>query len=191
MSANLIAKANQLSNDAEVIIADTRVKEIFSKIGTVNFVGSYKLGLMFRPDIDLAVISKSPNRESAVKITSELLLSGKFQTIGFADWFSYQGKNLKKGYYWELVYVYKGVYWKFDVWYSTKEEDDSIEPTERKRILLEKNPSAKEIILRLKNEFFDGIKYKNKVNGNRIYRAVLEHRVTNAEGLKKFVDSLE
>ncbi|MFC1710074.1 hypothetical protein ACFL0F_00230 [Patescibacteria group bacterium] len=191
MDENLITKADRLQKVANEIIKETGVATIFSRIGTVNFVGSYKLGLMSRPDIDMAIISTTPEKSKAVDITTELIQSEKFQTVGLADWFLYQGKNLKKGYYWELVYVFNEVYWKFDIWYSTKEEDDSIGPTERKQVLLEKNPSAKKTILRLKHEFYDGVKYKDKVNGNRIYRAVLEHGVTDAQGLKKFVSGLE
>jgi hypothetical protein len=50
---------------------------------------------------------------------------------------------------------------------------------------LVKNPEKAEIILKIKEAYFDGVKYKDKVKSVDIYTAVLENGVNNVEEFSK------
>ena len=85
-TGELIKQSDELKQEAEQVVKDTKIINILSKIGKIDFVGSYALNLLYRPDIDLFVSTNNCTRESAVATTKELLDSGLFQTVGFADW---------------------------------------------------------------------------------------------------------
>jgi hypothetical protein len=181
----LTQTADDLKKEAEILLKETSIVPIFSSLGKVNFVGSYQLNTMYRPDIDLIVIAEKPKRQKAVEITSKLLKSNNFQTVGFADCFNFKKKNTPKGFYWELVVPRFGKNWKFDVWYTTADEDYSIEPTKRFEQLLKEKPPARETILKVKQTFFNGTKYRHGITGPQIYTAVLEKGIEDMEEFKK------
>ncbi len=175
----LLQRAEFLHRSATELMHVTRVAELFSQLGQVHFVGSYRLDVMFRPDLDLIVTAATPSREQAVQVTRQLLDTGQFQTVGFADWVTYRKPNVPKGFYWELVTPYANDWWKFDVWYLAPEDDSSIAPAVQFERLLHENPTACETILVVKKHFFDGVKYRGGVTGFAIYDAVLNHGVSS------------
>ena len=56
---NLIKKSEDLCKTANEILAKTNAVEIFSKLGKVEIIGSLRLKMMYRLEIDLLVISET------------------------------------------------------------------------------------------------------------------------------------
>ncbi|MBI2357030.1 hypothetical protein HYV12_03215 [Candidatus Dojkabacteria bacterium] len=193
MESNLLELSNTKYKVANEILRSTGVVETFSKLGTVEIVGSVKLNLMFRNDIDLLVIADEISREKAIAVTTELLHNPQFQTVGFADYQSHHEEGYTNGYYWELIVIHENESWKFDIWYSTPNEEyikDVLAITPRFLDLLEKNPEKRELILKIKNEYSDGIKYRNNVNSIDIYKAVLDYNVSTVGQFQDHITNL-
>ena len=162
---NLIQHSLALKQDADKIIQDTKINEIFSSIGKVVFVGSYILNLLYRRDIDLFVLTDNCSKENADNVTKKLNDSSKFQTIDFANW--------NTGYYWKLEYIYQNNKWKFDVWYTSEKNIITIEKTKKILNMLQQNPEARKQILKMKQNLYNGGTYKDNMNGFKIYEQVL------------------
>lgn len=170
---DLIQKSEDLKKDADLVIARTKINELLSKLGKVTFVGSYALNLLYRPDIDIFVQSSDCSRKKAVELTKVFLDSDFFQTVGFADWSKRTPPNGVTGFYWELIHYSDKYQWKFDIWYTAIEDIRSIDVTRRIIERLQNNPNARQQILQLKDKYFDGVKYRDDMNGNKIYEQVL------------------
>jgi hypothetical protein len=170
---DLLSKSNDLKKEAEIVIGKTKVRDIFGNIGEVVFVGSYALNLLFRRDIDLFVVSDNCSKETALETTKKLLDSQLFQTVGFANGVDYDLPNQLKGYYWELVFYENRNRWKFDVWYTAEKKIKTIEKTQKIMDKLSQKPEARGQILKLKEDLYDGVTYKNSMNGFKIYEKVL------------------
>lgn len=171
--AELITLSDKLQKDADRVIEKSKVVQILEKIGRVEFVGSYALNLLYRPDIDLFVVSSDCSRSTAVSTTKEFLDSNLFQTVGFANCTDYTCANGLPGYYWELIFEFSSRRWKFDVWYTAETDIRTIKKTQIIKAKLEKNSEARSKILQLKDGYFDGEKYRDGMNGFKIYESVL------------------
>ncbi len=188
---DLIQNSKNLFVSANEILKKTEAIEIFSKLGKVEIIGSLRLNLMYRRDIDLLVISEEVEKDKAIETTKEFLDKGIFQTVALADYQTFPAYDMPLGFYWELIISHEKQNWKFDVWYLkpneryTKLVSDSIEKFEK---LLSANPEKAEIILQIKKAYFDGVKYKDKVKSFDIYNAVLERGVNSAE---EFADKVK
>jgi len=185
---NLIKNSENIYNTANEILAKTNAIEIFSKLGKVEIIGSLRLKLMYRLDIDLVVISEKIEKTKAQKITKQFLDTGIFQTVTLADYQTFPAYNMPLGFYWELTITHQNKNWKFDVWYLRPEEkytDMFLSSIKKFESALVKNPEKAEIILKIKEAYFDGVKYKDKVKSVDIYTAVLENGVNNVEEFSK------
>lgn len=170
---NLIQKSEDLKQDADQVIGKTKITEMLSGLGKVTFVGSYAFNLLYRPDIDIFVRSKDCSKEKAIGLTKEFLDSGFYQTVGFADWSDRRPPNGVTGYYWELIHFSDKYQWKFDIWYTAIEDVKTIGITNRILEKLRERPEARQQILKLKAQYFDGVKYHDGMNGIKIYEQVL------------------
>ncbi len=181
---NLIKKSEDLCKTANEILAKTNVVEIFSKLGKVEIIGSLRLKMMYRLDIDLLVISETIEKNEAKEITKQFLDTGIFQTVALADYQTFPAYDMPLGFYWELIIPYENKNWKFDVWYLKPEEkytDMVLSSIKRFESALAKNPEKSETILKIKEAYFDGVKYRDKVKSFDIYTAVLENGVNSVE----------
>lgn len=170
-------RAEVLHRLATELLRETAIVSLLSRLGQVSAVGSYRLDVMYRPDIDLILTTEAPSKERAIDTTKLLLDCGHFQTVGFADWLTYRKPNIPRGFYWELIAPYVSDWWKLDVWYMTQEDDISIEAAERFELMLRGNAEARETILDFKARLFDGVKYRYGVTGVEVYDAVLNRKV--------------
>lgn len=170
---DLIKKSDILKSEADNIVSESGVVRTLEKIGKVDFVGSYALNLLYRSDIDIFVTSRNCSKEVAIATTKEFLDNGLFQTVGFANRTDYQPPNGLPGYYWELIVVRGERKWKFDVWYTAEEKIKTIENTRKILEKLRNDSYARGEILKLKDKLFDGTKYKENMNGFKIYEKVL------------------
>lgn len=181
---DLVQNSQKLYNTANELLAKSGAFEIFSKLGKVEIIGSLRLKLMYRLDIDLLVISDTIEKAEAHKITKEFLDKGVFQTVALADYQTFPAYDMPHGFYWELIIPHEGKNWKFDVWYLKPDErytklvHDSIQKFEP---LLAQNPEKAKTILKIKEVYFDGVKYKDNVKSFDIYTAVLEKGINSVE----------
>ena len=174
-------------NIAEKIIKDTEIIKILSILGDVRIVGSLNLDLLFRNDIDLLVFAQNPEESKAIDITKSLLDMNIFQTVGFSK--NLDNDDYPKGYYWELIYIHNHKKWKFDIWYLSKEQDyvkNLITQEKEFEKVLERYPDRREVILEIKGEFFDGVKYSEGLKSIEIYNAVLLNNISSLEEFKVY-----
>ncbi|MFC1735847.1 hypothetical protein ACFL1X_07000 [Candidatus Hydrogenedentota bacterium] len=188
----ILRESEDLQSQADAILKESKVLDIFSSSGKVHLAGSYRLRLLVRPDIDIIVTAEGPSREKAVAATKQLLDDGYFQSVVFIDHLSWQERLDAKmdahGFYWHLDLPKYGKQWKCDVWYLCPKEDLFVPQTERFEALLDQYPEARKSILRLKNELREGKGYRGKATGTRITSAVLEHGIVDSKGLETFLD---
>jgi len=85
MTQSLIQKSQHLQNSADLAVKNTNIVKLLETIGKIEFVGSYALGLLYRPDIDLFVLDKDCSKDNAIAMTKQLIDSDVFQTVGFAN----------------------------------------------------------------------------------------------------------
>jgi len=171
--SSLIKKSQNLQKSAEEIVRKTDIVKMLSTLGKVDFVGSYALKLLYRPDIDVFVTSQNCSKTRAIKLTKEFLDKDIFQTIGFANGHDFKLPNNLDGYYWELIYIVDGIKWKFDVWYTAVTDIKSIRNTKVVQAKLKENPSATQKILELKHKLYNGVTYREGMNGFKIYEKIL------------------
>ncbi|HRI05691.1 MAG TPA: hypothetical protein PLV59_01970 [Candidatus Dojkabacteria bacterium] len=190
MSNTLLDNTDWKKRTALDILQDVKAFELFSSIGKVVVIGSLRLDVMYRNDIDLFVLSDDIHNTKAKEVTKRLLDSNKFQTVAVADYQTYPENDFPKGYYWELIVVKNNEKWKFDIWYLRPDEEytklvlSCIESFEK---ILKEHPEKREIILKIKEAYFDGIKYKDKVKSIDIYKAVLENSIDSVDSFTKFI----
>jgi len=195
--SELILRANELQQQADCVLKNSGMRIILSEMGRVELVGSYSLGLLVRPDIDITVTSNSPERSTAVEATKRILDEGYFQSLVFIDHFTFHkrldAKMDAKGFYWHLdVPEFDfNQQWKVDVWYLNPEQNWLRDRTNSFRDLLAADPSAREAILKLKTHFLQGKGYAHGFKGGIICEAVLEHGLRAPDDIVRFAQTRE
>ena len=192
-----ISRATELRQQADSVLAKSGICEVLSEMGSVEFVGSYALDLLVRPDIDIIVTSDLPERAAAVKATKHILDQGYFQSVVFIDHSTFR-KRLDagmdaKGFYWHLDVPEFDFdqQWKVDVWYLEAQQNWFHDRTNSFRDLLAANPAARERILELKAHFLRGNGYAHGLKGGIICEAVLEHGLRTPEEIVSFAKMRE
>lgn len=173
MSDDLLKISIDLRLEAEAIIQETDFHNLFSILGQVNFVGSYALDLMFRPDIDVFVCNPDCQLDQAITKTKMLLDSNYFQTVVFANHLKYPFPGNWHGCYWELKIIKPERTWKFDVWYTAERPIKSIEVISLIKARLKQDPTTRLKILERKQALFDGVHYRDAMTGFKIYQEIL------------------
>jgi len=84
--------SQKVYEDARSLLEDTKIIELFNDLGTVYIVGSHAANLMCDPDIDVVVVTDTP-QESAIKAINVLARSEKFQKLEFGDFKNHPKKN--------------------------------------------------------------------------------------------------
>lgn len=190
---NLLENSKELCDTAHEILTETEALDIFSVLGRIEVIGSLRLELMFRNDIDLLVISETIEKHKAEEVTKNFSDKGVFSSIILKDYQSNPEYDMPLGFYWELGVEKDGQEWKFDVWYLKPDErytDLVMSAIERFEFALKQNPEKGELILKLKRNYFDGIKYKNSIKSIDIYTAVLEKGIDSVEEFEANKESL-
>ncbi len=193
----LISRAEELQRQADSVLERSGICRILSEMGYVQLVGSYALGLLVRPDIDIMVTSDSPERSAAVAVTKRILDQGYFQSVVFIDHFTFR-KRLDagmdaRGFYWHLDVPEFDFdqQWKVDVWYLNPKQNWFYDRTNSFRDLLAADPTARETILELKTQFLQGKGYSHGLKGGVICEAVLEHGLRAQGDIVRFARTRE
>ncbi|SRR5260221_10855475 len=185
----LLKRSKEFKKQADEILGRSKLVEVLSRYGEVKFTGSYPLNLMMRPDLDVYAIAKENSKEKMLEVVQGIFSSCYFDEIRFTNYLDfYKDQDDHKGYYFQPLVKIGDNRWKLDIWLMA---ENRYEPhTEHFLEILNKDPHANEkrlIILELKNHYKEGQKYKNNINGRKIYEAVLENEVKNVEEFERFL----
>ena len=185
----LIQKSQEFKKQADEILKDSKLVEVLSKYGEIKFTGSYPLDVMMRPDLDVYAIAKENSREKMLEVVQGIFSSCYFDEIRFTNYLDFhKDQDDHKGYYFQPLVKIGENRWKLDIWLMT---EDRYRPyTEHFLELLNKdsNPDEKRLaIIKLKNHYREGQKYRSGINGKMIYEAVLEHGINNVEDFEEYL----
>lgn len=144
--------SKQVYEDARSLLENTEIIDLFDKLGTVHVVGSYAANLMWDPDIDIVVITDTP-QESAIKAINDLARKEKFQKLEFGDFKNYPKKNRPKSFIVNARREWKGEKWEIETWFVT-ELGDKLEMVEKLKNL--KNEDRESIIEKKKQRSLSG-----------------------------------
>lgn len=180
----LLEKSRKFKKDADQLLADSKLLDLLNKYGEVKLTGSYAYDLMMCGDIDIEVFGDFTRRK-AQSILNDLISNTEFTGYMFFDWVKYEQPKWPKGYYIGFKQLLPGYefQWKIDIWFMKENRNSAIEYHNR---LSNIDDKTKSIILGLK----EYIKTSNwQADSTKIYDAVLDHGVKDAEGLKKYLQT--
>ncbi len=182
-----------MRNQADKILEQSGVIKILADYGEVKIGGSYALDVMLRPDIDLFVVEQEHDWEKILEIQSKIMRTRYFREFDFVNWVDFErpSPDFMRGYYFQPWVPAGDQLWKIDIWIITSEHDRSAQTSEHFKKLLDGAGESKKIaILEIKEAMRQGKKYRPGVDGQLIYRAVLENGVTTPKGFEEFLNQL-
>ena len=177
---NLIEQSKQWHNEAEDLIANSKLLEILKSFGEVYFTGSYKYDLMLGPDIDFLLVCQDPET-AAQNLINKLIKQRYWNGYKFYDWEHFdmpKHPDYPKAYYVGTKVTYNEHRWKTDIWivnkFPSNIDNSWIE---------EKAKGDKKLkILEFKKERDDN---NSSVSSYDIYDAVINKNIKSFEDLKK------
>lgn len=166
---SLISYSHKIHDQARQLIEKTKVINTLSKFGQVEVTGSYPMDLMFDPDIDIVVVADKP-RFSSLKALNTLIKQRKFQKYYYGDFVAFKRKNRPHGYIINLLRLYGGKKWEFEIWFLKSAEG---EKKFLKDMLTRLDDEKRLTILRIKQERTIGGLSKKSLSSFEIYDWVL------------------
>lgn len=127
---DLIKTSKQTRIKAEKILTRTNLVGLLSKYGDVRIGGSYFTDLMYGPDIDITVVTKTP-RESALNFLREVMKRKYFQKYQYGDFETFPREHRPKDHIVVLILPLKNVKWEIEVWFSKKHYQNQIKLEEK------------------------------------------------------------
>ncbi|MBO0812060.1 MAG: hypothetical protein J2P23_08425 [Microlunatus sp.] len=169
------------------MIDDLGLHAILDPVGSVRPAGSFELGLMVWPDLDLEVITPDlPRPENVVGVLRDLVLVSGVRKINYADHRDAVGGELPRGIYLGPDPEFLGVRWQVDVWFIDEdqaEERRRLTETIRDRM----NDGTRRTIQQIKQIAAASDRYHRGVSSVDIYRAVLDEGVTSMDGFVTYL----
>lgn len=164
----LFLQAGRLKNDGDFLLHESNLITFLSSSGKVHLSGSYSVDLMVNGDIDLYVVLDEFKKEKVVEILNKLIEEDYFRGFYYGDYIKHPKDGFPSGHYLGLNKIYKELFWKFDLWFveKTDDEKDSFMNTLKENLTEER----KYEILRKKQERNDD---KGEVSSYEIYKQVL------------------
>ena len=144
MSSRIVS--NKTHEEADAILASTKIIDLLSKLGDVRIGGSYYTNLMYGPDIDISVATSNA-RESAVKFLNQVIKEGAFQKYQYGDFESFPRENRPKDHIVVLIIPFNNRRWEIEVWFTKNHYDDQVKLEEKLKQLPH---STKEAIIERK-----------------------------------------
>lgn len=182
----LLATSGELQGDARELLASSGLLSLLRQHGHVEFVGSYRLGLMTHGDIDMHITrSKMFTKAEVLKILMAIAAKTFFTSYFFGDWYkSGKNPNFPRGYYIGLKKMYRGCKWKIDLWFMSEAEQQRRDQERINMRHVTLTTTQKVTMMRFKQ-------YLHKVGitlwGQKVYESVLVDGVTTIAGFKKWL----
>ena len=173
----LIARQAWLQEQVRKIVAERDLLAIASSAGCAEIVGSYAMGLMVWPDIDLTVtVPGSPDLDAALELVPRLMKEAGAHRLTFADHRDGTHPELPAGIFLGPDIVHDGVAWQVDIWLV-----DAATARERSattaRYMARMTEARRRSILAIKQVAAASDAYHRGVSSVDIYTAVLEDRI--------------
>lgn len=191
----LLKRAEELKNEARRIVDELGIFNILKKISEPSFIGSVENGLIVWSDIDIQAYMEEIDINKVLDLLKEFALLPTIQKVQFSNFRELRRDNIKSkmrlphGYYIGLRSIQPSGEWKIDIWLG--EKGISINDYEIP------DPSAitkeqKAAILRIKNIWLaEESGYKDGVTSVDIYKAVLEHGITDEDSFKNYIKKIK
>ena len=123
---NNLEFSQQTKKEAQEILDSSDVANLLSKFGDVRIGGSFYTDLMYGPDIDVTVVTKTP-RDSAIKFLNEVITNKLFQKYQYGDFENFPRKNRPKDHIVVLILPYKDRKWEIEIWFRNISNKEQIE----------------------------------------------------------------
>ncbi len=120
----LSAEQTRLHSQADKMLKETGILDIFAKYGEVSPIGgSYDYGLMVYPDLDMDIISDQLSKSDFVGLAGDLLASNFIRKVSVVDNVAFTGTKvgMPKGYWLGIEIPFEGDKWGIDLWLQTHE----------------------------------------------------------------------
>lgn len=119
---NVLEYSKQIQTDADELLKETGILDLYRAFGNVNLVGSYATNLMWDPDIDVVVVTDTPH-VSAMNVVQALMESATFQKIEFGDFLHFPRKNRPESFIVNARREWKGKVWEIETWFLESVEE--------------------------------------------------------------------
>ena len=184
----LLARADGLSREAEEVLVDLGLPDLFASIGRSERVGSGSFGLALLRDIDFDTLCPSLDAGTVWSALQPLAEHPRVKRLRWSDergGFNGTGRPEADGLYCGVHYysgeVRDDLRWKLDCWFfpaNAPRPDIALRDRVRGA-----SPEERLAILRLKDEAIQTGRYgwPNEFQGYRIYEAVLTRGVRRLE----------
>ena len=179
---------------ADQLIDELQLNPKLSELGEVEFLGSYALGLMYKPDIDISVYLPNPSRAQAISLMSDLANSDlRVCRANIYDPQIEPRPGVPVGYYAGLDVKVENVRWQIDIWLQDKakqlESNHRLSQTDFVRLKnLEEDQRA--AVIQIKAALDSDNRYQSKLgdcintfNSFQVYRGILDGGITNVDEL--------
>ncbi|SDT42538.1 hypothetical protein [Microlunatus soli] len=126
----LTERQEWLQSSAHALMDEVGLRAILETAGRVWPGGSFDLGLMVWPDLDIEVITTSPPQPAVVvNVLQELVLTTGIRKINYADHRAPTDSGLPTGVYLGPDVEFRSVAWQVDLWFI-----DADQARERRRL---------------------------------------------------------
>lgn len=163
--------------EAEDLLKQGNVLEVLSKYGEVIETGAYRYDLMWGPDIDITILTSTPE-ESSKSALLEFIEQRNFQKYQFGDFITFPREDRPEGIIVVLIQEYQGRKWEVEIWFkkTLSESEKNIDT-----LLTSISDEQRKAILELKHQRETRGISKNQLNSAAIYRGVLSEGKVSIE----------
>ena len=177
----LVARQAWLQEQAQAVVARRHLLEILSGSGRPEFVGSYRMGLMVWPDLDITVVTPgTPDLDAALAAVPRLMKEAGARKLNIDDHRSGDRPGLPAGIYLGPDLVHDGIAWQVDIWLMDEAAArDRLAFTDR--IVARLTDERRRAILAIKQVAAASDVYHRGVSSVDIYTAVLDDGVASPE----------
>lgn len=178
--SNLWDEQTRLKSQANKVINETKIFEIFAKYGELSAIGgSFEYNLMVYPDLDIGVVTFSVKKVDFARLVGELIANENVRKVCTADTVNFAPVHLgrrPKGYWIGLEVPFEGDRWGIDCWLQQSDwASDSDDAYAGRLLTLEQ--SGLDTILLVKYDLIRRGIYGQTLFSGDVYDAVLDEGV--------------
>jgi len=192
-ASKLAVKADQLQQEAKLILDDLDLLKILKEISEPKIVGSAAYNLMLMRDIDIHAYVKEFDIEKILNLLPKLALLPTIRKVQFSNYREFR-KDYRKdrigfphGYYIGLRSVRLSDEWKIDIWFIKEDEDKSFCDPRLENL----SDEQRKTILKLKSLWLAKDGYRDGVLSVDFYRAVLDFGVKTEKDFENYLRNKE
>lgn len=177
----LVVRQAWLQEQARALIEERKLLEIVAVVGTPTIVGSFRMGLMVWPDVDITVATAGmPDLDKALEAVRRLMKEAGARRMTITDRRAKANGSLPAGIYLGPDLERDGLAWQIDIWLV-----EAADATERlafaDRTMGRLTPEHRRAILAIKQVAAASDVYHRGVSSVDIYTAVLDHGVATPD----------